>query len=117
CFPIIYPAYDGEPASSSDPGIKVRCRDISSQGIAFLLPDNPDFQHLVISLGTNEQPIFMGAEVAHSRSVYMHGQVQVLIGCKFTGREPSSAYRNPRQSVKQDAAMAACVSGLSRKRH
>jgi len=94
CFQTVFAWYGEETDGPTTPGIKVRCRDISSHGIAFLLPDNPDFERLIISLGDDKNPIYMGAEVSHSRSVCMHGQVSVLVGCRFTGRVSPAVSRN-----------------------
>jgi hypothetical protein len=64
----------------------VRCHDISGQGISFFWPDDPDFDQLVISLGSEGRPIWMNAEVMQSKAVFMHGEIQTLVGCRFMGR-------------------------------
>jgi hypothetical protein len=88
CRQTVYPWYERESAWSISAGATVRCRDISLHGIAFFWPDEPDFEQLVISLGSNENPIFMAADVMHSKAVYMHGETCFQVGCRFTGRVP-----------------------------
>jgi len=64
----------------------VRCHDISVHGISFFWPDDPDFDHLVISLGADDKPIWMLAEVMQSKAVFMHDEIRTLVGCRFVGR-------------------------------
>ena len=66
--------------------VVVRCHDISSQGISFFWPDDPHFKHLLISLGNDEDMMFMAAEIVHSKPVYMHGEWQYVVSCRFTKR-------------------------------
>lgn len=64
---------------------EVRCQDLSTGGIAFYWPTAPDFDDVVIQLGTRRSPIFV---TAHITSVRPSGETpdEVLVGCQFTGR-------------------------------
>ena len=64
----------------------VRCHDISSAGISFVVPELPASDTLVISIGPHSAPILMAVRVAHSRSVYMYNQIGYLVGCQFVKR-------------------------------
>lgn len=64
----------------------VRCHDISSSGISFVVTELPASNTLVISIGPHSAPILMAVRVAHSRSVYMYNQIGYLVGCQFIKR-------------------------------
>jgi hypothetical protein len=55
-------------------------------GISFFWPDDPDFDRVVISLGSDANPIWMTAEVMQSKAVFMDDEIRTLVGCRFTGR-------------------------------
>jgi hypothetical protein len=93
----VYAQYDDDAQGSTEPGVTVRCHDISVQGISFFWPQAPDFTKLIISLGSEQKPVFMAAQIAHSKAVFMHGEAQYLVGCRFTRRVPdfSELYSPP----------------------
>ena len=63
---------------------EVRCRDISTGGFAFLSPQPPDFDEVVVRLGNDAHVIYATARVIHT--VPNHGGAGHLVGCQFTGR-------------------------------
>ena len=67
-------------------GITVRCHDISGQGISFFWPSEPDFDHLIISLGNDQDLLFMAAQVMHFKPIDLHGVTTYLVGCRFIRR-------------------------------
>jgi hypothetical protein len=69
-----------------DDGVTVRCHDISGQGISFFWPSEPDFEHLIISLGNDQDLLFMAAHVMHFKPIDMHGVTTYLVGCRFIRR-------------------------------
>jgi hypothetical protein len=74
------------PLPSVNDTVVVRCHDISMQGVSFFWPDDPNFKHLLISLGSGDDLVFMAAEIVHSKPVYMHGEWQHVVSCRFTKR-------------------------------
>jgi hypothetical protein len=88
CRQTVYLWHENDENGPISPGIAVRCHDIAVQGISFFWPDAPDFERLIVTLGSNERPVYMAAEVVQSKAVYMHGEVGFLVGCRFTGRVP-----------------------------
>jgi hypothetical protein len=64
---------------------EVRCQDLSTGGISFHWPTEPDFEDLVIQLGGRRSPVFV---TAHITSMRPSGEPtgEFLIGCQFTGR-------------------------------
>ena len=72
---------------------EVRCRDISTGGFAFLSPQPPDFEQVVVRLGSDTNVIYATARVIHT--VPTRDGDGHLVGCQFTGRllppdEPSA---------------------------
>lgn len=90
--------------------VEVPCHDLSREGFSFFLSSPPDFDSLVVALGSPPETIYMAAEVAHCEEVlvYPSGAVQyvddpagqlgdddrggqpptpmIVVGCRFTGR-------------------------------
>lgn len=64
------------------PFIAVRCFDLSASGISFRTPIPPTFRYVVVRLGPTKNPIYVLAEVVHSRC-NGHGENKYLVGCKF----------------------------------
>ena len=93
------------PLPSAADTIVVRCHDLSMHGISFFWPDEPDFKHLLISLGSGDDLLFMAAEVVHSKPVFMHGEWQCVVSCRFIRRirEFSEAWQ--RQVVRPDEGL------------
>lgn len=64
---------------------EVRCHDISALGIAFYWPSRPDFEYLVLELGSPPEVTHITARVV--RTVIVVGtQSEHLVGCRFLGR-------------------------------
>jgi hypothetical protein len=107
CEQTIYRWCESDGAPSIAPGITIRCHDIGAKGISFFQSECPDFERLVISLGTTEKPLFMAAEVMNSKVVYMYGAVGYLVGCRFTARVPEFSERGRVHfNKRRSAAMA-----------
>jgi hypothetical protein len=66
--------------------VAVRCHDISLHGVSFYWPDDPDFKYLLSSLGSEDDLIFMACEIVRSKPVYMHGEWQYVVSCRFLKR-------------------------------
>lgn len=94
CSQYVAPWNEGDPIPLLENMFKVRCHDISIEGISFFLPDRPGFDLAVISLGNQLNPTLMVIEIRHSKVVFMKGDVQHLVGCRFVRRvEHDSARR------------------------
>lgn len=66
--------------------IEVDCEDISTSGIAFYFHETPDFENLVITLGTGENVTHFTARVARIVECRHKGRPAFLVGCRFIGR-------------------------------
>jgi len=87
CLQRVVPWDDPQgPLPSVEASVVVRCHDISMQGVSFFWPEEPDFEHLLISLGHDDELVFMAAKVVHCKPVYMHGEWTVMVSCRFTKR-------------------------------
>lgn len=64
---------------------EVQCQDISSGGVAFAWPVEPDFDDVVIQLGLPRSPMFVTARITSVRAP-SEPSGHFLIGCQFTGR-------------------------------
>ena len=64
---------------------QARCQDISPTGFSFHAWDRPDFERVVVALGTVPFVFFI-AEVVHVREIHNNGTPQYLIGCQFVER-------------------------------
>jgi hypothetical protein len=107
----IYRWYEHDDGHSIAPASCVRCHDLGVQGVSFFWPESPDFDRLIIALGTDENPTYMAAEVVNSKAVVMHNAACYLVGCRFTSRVPafSEAGRekfNERMTAPERIAMA-----------
>jgi hypothetical protein len=86
CYQQMAPWRANQPLPTPGETVRVRCHDISASGISFLWPVEPNFDRVVISIGADEQTIFMAAEVRIHRAVYLHNEVAQLVGCRFIKR-------------------------------
>lgn len=86
CYQLVAPWDEGDACPAADSTRRVRCHDISGDGVSFFWPVEPSFDRLLIMLGTSETPTAMLAKVAHFRPVFMHGNEQFLVGCQFLQR-------------------------------
>ncbi len=65
---------------------EVLCRNLSTGGFAFLSPQPPDFEQIVVRLEKGAQAIYTTARVIHTE---LNDEADgFLIGCQFTGRVP-----------------------------
>ena len=74
---------------------QVQCLDLSVDGVSFLLNREPDEDHLVITLGTPPNLIFMTAKVVNDRLIFKDGREAYRVGCQFLKRiEPPRYHWN-----------------------
>jgi hypothetical protein len=67
-------------------GVSVRCHDISGKGVSFFWPRAPQFEHVIISLGSDCDLLFMAAQIASYKPAEMDGAAMYLITCQFIRR-------------------------------
>ena len=65
---------------------EVTCYDICRGGLSFYLDSPPDFDRLVVELGSSRNATHLRAAVVHSRKIEYNGQMKYVVGCKFIGR-------------------------------
>jgi hypothetical protein len=65
---------------------EVRCQDLSASGLSFYWPCLPDFEHLLVRLGDQQNEVCFVARVARSQPVVQGDGTEYLVGCKFLGR-------------------------------
>jgi PAS domain-containing protein len=87
CSQEIAPVYDGKLPRKEDLRF-VRCNDISRGGLSFYLKQPPDFEELVISLGSSPHLSFFSARVVWVEEEIHASERVYLVGCRFTGRFP-----------------------------
>ena len=61
---------------------KVLCQDISTSGISFIVPHQPDFDHAVIALGMPPRLIYVSARITNVRPATKG----FLVGCSFLSK-------------------------------
>ena len=86
CYQLVAPFAEDNASPSADSARRVRCHDISGEGISFFWPVEPPFERVLIMLGSAAAPTIMLAKVAHFRPVSMHAKQQFLVGCQFLQR-------------------------------
>jgi hypothetical protein len=64
------------------PFIAIRCSDLSASGVSFRTPIPPTFRYIIVKLGTTNKPIYVLAEVVHSR-LQDNAENKYLVGCRF----------------------------------
>jgi len=65
---------------------EAECRDVGPSGIALVLERPPDFEFLVVELGTPPNAAYFTAQVVRVAGVRLHGRKKYLVGCGFTGK-------------------------------
>jgi hypothetical protein len=78
--------YYGATLPGQDCFREVRCQDLSASGISFYWPCLPDFEHLLVRLGDEQNEICLVARVARSQPLGQDEGTEYLVGCKFLGR-------------------------------
>jgi hypothetical protein len=86
CYQCLAPWNDGAPPPDRDKFVRIRCHEISVNGISFFLPQAPDFDSLVISIGAGKKLLFMHARVCDQKVVFMHNDVSHLVQCRYLHR-------------------------------
>lgn len=86
CQQFLAPWLEAGPIPPSDAFRPVQCQDISSTGISFFTPKEPESATLAITVGAPTSAVLMGIQVMHSRTAYRHGQLGFLVGCRFIQR-------------------------------
>ncbi|MFH1921616.1 MAG: PAS domain S-box protein [Planctomycetota bacterium] len=64
----------------------VECHDVSSGGFSFRASKPPQFDKLVVALGTPPTFTYLIAQVTHVTRVEREGQQMYVVGCTYTGR-------------------------------
>jgi hypothetical protein len=84
CLQLIAPLRDGELPDQSmfQP---MQCVDLSAGGLAYLTPELPDSQQLIVALGTVPF-LFLTAQIVRHERVVREGQATYRVACRFTGR-------------------------------
>jgi hypothetical protein len=83
---VVYCCYETEDGYTLAPATTVRCNDLGVEGISFFWPKSPNFERLVIALGTEARPVYLLAEVKNSKAVVMNNEACYLVGCRFLRR-------------------------------
>lgn len=81
----IAPITDGKMPSRDEFG-PAACDNLSRTGFAFYTDVKPDFDELVVELGTSPEPAYLTAAIVHTTPVEKDGHAVLRIGCGFTGR-------------------------------
>jgi hypothetical protein len=87
----VAPCHDGV-LPLADSFEQVRCNDLSSGGVSFLSARAPDYQSVVVSVGTAPHLIFILAQVQHQHVVPTEEGQQYLVGCRFIERLDNRVY-------------------------
>lgn len=85
CVQRIAPIHHGE-LPKGNMFAEVECCDLSPGGVSFYTPAMPDYDGLVIALGTPEQPLYVTAEVVNTESRVENNRAVCRVNCRFTGR-------------------------------
>ena len=87
CVQTIIPwSPDDAQPTALECGIAIRCHDISGKGISFFWPTPPQFEHVIISLGSDHDLLFMSAQVMRFVPAELDGAAMYLVGCQFMRR-------------------------------
>jgi hypothetical protein len=63
----------------------VRCHDLSTGGVSFLMQGSPEFEFAVIGLGLPDQRKFFVVRIIYRRE-FKPGTNEYLVGCEFVER-------------------------------
>jgi hypothetical protein len=66
----------------------VQCHDISRGGFSFYINEAPDYEDLVIALGSPPQLNYLTARVTRAGKEQRESGSVCVVGCRFTGRLP-----------------------------
>jgi len=84
CMQLIAPVIDGRMPDQSM-FRRVQCLDLSQNGFAYLSPEPPTEESLIVALGSVPFT-FLSAQVMHHRPIAQGSAIEYLVGCRFTGR-------------------------------
>ena len=76
----------GDPPPTIHDFQTARCHDIAVDGISFFWPQKPDFETVIISVGSGDKLIFMHAQICDEKAVCMDHEVAHLVRCRFVRR-------------------------------
>lgn len=65
---------------------QVRCSDISSGGVSFILDQQPEYHEVIIELGQGNRTTRIRAEIVRMVPIEQEGQPVYLLGCQFVER-------------------------------
>ncbi len=82
---LIAPRYDSLMPAKQD-FFEVMCEDISAGGVSFYIDQLPDFESLVVALGTPPELTYFSARITRVIEKTYDGHEAWLVGCRFTGR-------------------------------
>ena len=77
--------YDGKKLPTSDMFRQVQCHDLSTGGISFIWPHDPEFEQVVIKLTAGQRTLYVVARVV-SRRPLDESKRRFLVGCRFLDR-------------------------------
>ena len=83
--PQLLAPYDGWTLPSQADFRLVQCQDISPSGFSFISKQRPEYEHLIIALGTVPFTFF-AAQVMHAKTTAAIPGRPYLVGCKFLNR-------------------------------
>ena len=78
--------HEGDPPPTIHDFQTVRCHDIAVDGISFFWPQEPDFESVIISIGSGDKLIFMHAQISDDKAVCMDHEVAFLVRCRYVRR-------------------------------
>ena len=103
----VAPYVEGRLPGSAD-FMQVRCHDLSLGGFSFLSDYPPDYEQVIVALGSSP-PILMSARVAHHSPTTVDGQACHLVGCQFIARIESAIALLLAPAVTSDVSRTAGV--------
>ncbi len=78
--------YSGDTPPDGAAFRRTRCRNISTSGLAFIWQGPPDFDRILVKLGTDRRPIYVSARVVRTQPLTDGPCPAHLVGCQFTAR-------------------------------
>lgn len=84
--------FKGDALPSAERFERVLCRDLSSSGFSFFSEELPNYEVLIVALGSPPDLRFFVSQITHSPAVSVRDQVGHLISCRFL-RKLSDIYQ------------------------
>ncbi len=82
---LLAPIYGGKMPSKTS-FKQIRCRDIAAGGFSYATREEPDFDKVVVALGTAPALTYLTAEVMHVTRYERDGSIRFILGCRYLGR-------------------------------